>query len=322
MGLTDAFDDYQRTVNADIGQVRLARGRRGLFKDALGREDDVAGVFGSGSLARSTQLAPIHDVDLVVVFDHEVHAAWGGPGESAGDALSYLGKRVNVLLGATHGTVDQVVRLAAPRNHAVKCFLDDPDDPDAFTVDAVPALRQADGTLLIPEAANEQWVQADPEYLIREVAIRQGEWSYFRPMVRVVKDWRLGVRVDGKIKSLVMEVLALECLPTGGSRPEALRAFFTAAAVRVNEPIIDPAGLCGEIQPDLDRVGLRGALEDASDLATKACAAADDGDTAGALRTWAELFGPEFPAPAASSGSGVAAPALITPRPVKDAPQG
>jgi hypothetical protein len=321
MGLFSAFDDYQNVVNADLDQVNLARARRKVFKSALAAEHDVAEVFGSGSLARSTQLAPIHDVDMIVVFDPPEHPGWGLPGESAQESLSYLGNRVNVLLGATHGSVDQIVRLATPRNHAVKCFLDDPDDPGSFTVDAMPALRQADGTLLIPEALSKDWVPADPEYLIRQVADRQAQWLYYRPMVRVLKNWRLGVPVEGKVKSLVMEVLALECLPAAGSRPEALRAFFTAAAVRVNGSISDPAGLCGEIQPDLDKAGLRTALENASELATLACAAAADGDADQALQVWAQLFGAEFPAPAANSHPAVYAPTLITSRPVKDAPQ-
>lgn len=205
----------------------------------------------------------------------------------------------------------------------MKCFIDDPDDPDAFTVDAMPALRQPDGTLLIPEALTHQWVAADPEDLIRRVAEHQTAWSYFRPMVRVLKQWRHSAPVDGKIKSLVMEVLALECMPRAGSRSAALRAFFTAAAVRVNWPIADPAGKCGLIQPDLDTVGLRTALEAASETATRACAAAANGDTDEALRSWQEIFGTAFPAPEAKKPSPWGAgPALITPRRVKDAPQG
>jgi hypothetical protein len=149
MGLDEAFDDFQRTVDADRDQVALARDRRDVFKKAFGSEDDVTEVFGSGSLRRSTQLKPVHDVDLVVVYDQEDHPDWGQPGDSAGVALDYVRGRVNTLLGASNGTVEKLVRLARWRNHAVKCFIDDPDDPDAFTVDAMPALRQSDGTLLI-----------------------------------------------------------------------------------------------------------------------------------------------------------------------------
>ncbi|MEV4364466.1 nucleotidyltransferase domain-containing protein [Nonomuraea sp. NPDC049625] len=323
MGVDEAFDDFQKTVDADRDQVTLARDRRDTFKKAFGAERGVTEVFGSGSLRRSTQLKPVHDVDLVIVYDQEDHPSWGQPGDSAEDALDYVRQRVNVLLGGTNGTVEQLVRLARWRNHAVKCFIDPPEDPEAFTVDTMPALRQSDGTLLIPEALNKQWVVADPEDLIRRVAEHQSDWQYFRPMVRVLKQWRHSVPVEGKIKSLVMEVLALECMPRAGSRSAALRAFFTAAAVRVNWDLADPAGHCGLIQPDLDRAGLRTALEAASETATRACEAAANGDTDDALRAWQEIFGSTFPAPegkkASPWGTG---PALITPRPVKDAPQG
>jgi hypothetical protein len=323
MGVNDAFDAFQEAVDAERAQVVLARARRDIFKKALGTEADVAEVFGSGSLRRSTQLKPIHDVDLVVVYAGNDHPDWGLPGDSAEEALDYTRGRVNALLGATNGTVDKLVWRALPRNHAVKCFLDDSDDPEAFTVDTMPALRQADGTLLIPEVLSYKWVTADPEDLIQRVADHQADWSYFRPIVRVLKDWRRSVKVEGKIKSLLIEVLALECMPRSGSRAEALRAFFTAAAVRVNTPIEDPAGLCGLIQPDLDKIGLRIALEEASEIATRACEHAAAGDTDDALRAWQEIFGEDFPAPAKKKVSAaVTGPALIIPRPIKDAPQG
>jgi hypothetical protein len=120
-----------------------------------------------------------------------------------------------------------------------------------------------------------------------------------------------------------MEVLALKCMPRGGSRPEALRAFFTAAAVEVNFGVEDPAGHCGPIQDDLDIPALREALESASEAATRACALAADGDADEAQRVWQEVFGPDFPAPEKKNVSpAVAGPALVTSRPVRDAPQG
>jgi len=326
MGINDAFDELQGAVNADIGQVKVARERRDIFKKALLSEPDVLETFGSGSLSRSTQLKPIHDVDIVVVYDAAAHPGWGEPGDSAGDALTHASGQIHRLLGQTFGTVAHEVRLADPRDHAVKCFLDDKDEDEAFTVDVMPALRQSDGTLLIPETRTKRWIPANPEYLIRKVAEHQGQWEHFRPLVRVLKDWRHSAPVQGRIKSLVMEVLALQCMPKEGSRADGLKMFFTSAAARVSEGIVDPAGLCGEIQPDLDYDGLCDAFADAADLADRACAAAAAGDTDGALRLWQDIFGDEFPAPAKSKITGtpalITAPALITPRPVKDAPQG
>ncbi|MDV6286643.1 SMODS domain-containing nucleotidyltransferase [Rhodococcus jostii] len=318
MGIVQAFDDYQKTIDADHGQVKLARRRRDTFVSAFNSADDVTAVVKSGSLQRSTQLKPIHDVDIIAVFDSDRYPHWGQPGDSSEEALGRAHDIATELLGATSGTVERLIRRANPRNRAVKCFIDPPEQEKAFTVDVMPALRQSDGTLLLPSKRDREWSTADPEFLIACVAERQSESDYFRPLVRVLKDWRLDVPVDGKIKSLVMEVLALECLPTDSNRPHALRSFFTAAAVRVNYPIVDPAGHCGPIQPDVDVQGLRTALELAAENADLACTRAARNDLDGAKQAWREIFGPDFPAPAQRRVP--AAP--VVPPPIRDAPQG
>jgi hypothetical protein len=326
MTLDEAFDQYQETVDADPTQVTEARERRDTFKGALEPESDVVEVWGSGSLRRSTHTGPlIHDLDLVVVFDRDQHSGWGEPGnDTAVDALYLLHDKIKLLLG-NQGTLEQLVRRAEPRRHAVKCFIDLPGAPEGFTVDAMPALLH-DGALLIPERNDDGsslWVPADPQFLVREIARRSSDWEYFLRLVRVVKKWRKRAKVEGKVKSLVMEVLALHYLPTG-SRPEALLRFFTAAATAVgNGPVVDPADVCGEIQPDLDYVGLHKSLLEAAELADQACDAADGGRTDDAKRLWRKIFGSDFPAPA---GTVTTAPALTVPavvkRPIKDAPQG
>ena len=98
----------------------------------------------------------------------------------------------------------------------MKCFLDDPDDKDAFAVEVMPALRARTAAMRIPENHNDGWVTADPEFLIRAVAPRHREWRYFAPMVRTVKKWKDVAGLD--MKSLTAEVLALNCLP--GQTPE------------------------------------------------------------------------------------------------------
>lgn len=320
MSIDSAFDGFQKVVNADPAQVRLARERRDVFKRALRGEGDVAEVFGSGSLARSTQLKPVHDVDLIVVYDLAQHPDWGQAGESAGDSLGHAQTQVMALLGASNGTVAQLVRetRAAGRNRSVKCFIDPPDAEDAFTVDVMPALRLGNRHLLVPAARSRHWDEADPEYLIDEVAARQRQWPYFREMVRVLKDWRLDQGLE--VKSLVMEVLALECLTGTGSRSVALRDFFTAAAVEVMYGVEDPAKLCGSIQPDLDAAGLSAALGRAREAASLACVAAEAGDVDTAKNFWRQVFGADFPAPGKGSAPAVVPVAPV--RPVKDAPQG
>jgi hypothetical protein len=188
MDITNAFDELQRTINVDLDDVKEARDRRDIFKTAFAPETDVDRVFASGSLARGSQIAPIHDVDMVVVFYADDHPDWGAPGDSAEDALSEVRDRVHTLLGQSAGTVDQQVRRVDMKNHSLKCFLDDPGTENAFTVDVVPALAY-DDHLLIPQRVNKQWVQSDPEDLISRVLGRHGDWNRFVPLIRVLKRW-------------------------------------------------------------------------------------------------------------------------------------
>jgi predicted nucleotidyltransferase len=328
-----AFDDYQSFVNADPEHVKEARRRRNVFCNAFMTLKEVRETIPSGSLARGTQRDPIHDVDLIVVFDDGEHPDWDDGAGSAEAALLHTRELVTALLGATVGTFAKEVRRVDLRNHVVKCFLDDPDDPDAFAVEVMPALRRRP-TLRVPERVDDRWATVDPEFLIRQVAARHAEWRYFAPMVRVVKAWKDVVGLD--MKSLVAEVLALNCLPRPApgvalTRSEALKRFFTAAGPSVMGGVSDPSGWCGEIQPDLDRHKAYGVLREAADMAARAVEAEQRGDNDTAVCTWRAIFGSEFPTPlggcpgggSAAGGAGalLTAPTLIR-RPIKEAPQG
>jgi hypothetical protein len=318
-----AFNAYQTYVNADPDHVKEARRRRDVFRRSFGTLSEVLERVPSGSLARGTQRDPIHDVDMIMIFNEDNHKDWDTGSGSAEAALEYTRSRVNVLLG-TNGTFKEEVRFTTLRNHVVKCFLDDPDDPNAFVVEVMPALRSVDGTLRIPEKLNDHWVTADPEYLIKQVASRHAEWRFFAPMVRVIKEWKDVVGLD--MKSLVAEVLALNCLPRptvdiGLTRQVALKSFFIAAAPAVMGGVVDPANRCGEIQPDLDRNRAYDLLSEAAELAAKAVDAELNGGDDSAVEIWGEIFGKNFPKATVSSG-----PRIITPiparRPFKEAPQG
>jgi hypothetical protein len=210
------------------------------------------------------------------------------------------------------------VRYTRWRNHAVKCWLDPKDDPDAFTVDAMPALRR-DGALLVPEAVSRKWILCDPEYLIAEVAKKHTTWNKFAGSVRMLKAWA-AEQQGVKIKSLVMEVLALDVMPLGKTQPVAIKEFFVKAAAHVEAglPIDDPADLCGPIQADLDYTLFADRLRSAADDAGAAIAAQVNNNEAKAIKLWGDVFGSSFPSPPASAGTETVA----APRTVKDNPQG
>jgi Nucleotidyltransferase domain len=303
MRVDEAFDIFQGKIDADASHVRKARHRRDLFSDAFKDLEDVRQVIPSGSLARGTQLDPIHDVDLIVVFDAAVHPDWGGTGVSAGSALSYVQEWVRLLLG-DHGSVfRRAVGETLVRNHVVKCFLDprflaqDPDFKSFFAVEVMPALR-ANGALLVPERKKDQWQTVDPEWLIAEVRNRQERWRYFVRMIRVIKFWMR--HVDSGVKPLAAEVLALNCLPdliSGLPRSVALQRFFTAASTTVMLAVRDPAGHCGEIQPDLKRIHVSDLLKEAAGIAATAVTWEQQDEDHQAICCWRAVFGDNFPLP-------------------------
>jgi hypothetical protein len=331
MDITKAFAELHKVADADPEQVKEGRRRRDMFRTGFCHEDDVDDVVPSGSLARSTQRDPINDVDVIIVYHQEHHPDWGQPGESAKDALNHTAGGVHRLLGS-EGTVAQEVRLARPGNHAVKCFFDDPEDPAAFTVDAMPALRLTDGTLLVPEKESQKWIQTNPEYLFKLVADRHADWDLFRPMVRVLKLWK--DEQDTSFKSLTVEVLAIHHMPGALSVPQALYRFFNAIEGKIGQPVLDPAGLCGPTQREIDWDKAGAAVRHAARASWEAVNAQNDGDSDRAACLWHSIFGDAFPEPpggcdqAGGNGTGTLGAGLMigvgstTPRPVKDAPQG
>jgi predicted nucleotidyltransferase len=323
MSVESGFDDLQEKVDAGMAAVREARRRRDVFRTALGGLDEVKDVIPSGSLARGTHKDPIHDVDLLVVYEDDAHPDWHSSEENddtAGEALEHTRKCVKELIGR-NGTDGEEVRHTLLRNHSVKCFLDDPDDHDAFTVDVTPALRRAEGGLWIPESLSAKWVPSDPEHLMRIVADRHAEWPLFAKLVRILKRWNSDH--GGLMKSLVVELLALDHLD-GEDRPRALSKFFTSAAAAVQEPVYDPAELCGEVQPNLDRDAAEERLSEAAELAWEAVDLAGRGKGAQAMCKWRKIFGDIFPEPPGGCGSGAAAAAgaAAGKRPIRDLAQG
>lgn len=331
MDITKAFAELHNVADADPEQVREGRRRRDLFRGAFRAEEEIDDVVPSGSLARHTRRNPINDVDVIIVYHQHHHPDWGQPGESATTALDYTAGRVHMLLGSD-GTFAQEVRLARPGNHAVKCFFDDPDDPAAFTVDAMPALRLSDGTLLVPEKASDKWIQTDPEHLIKLVRDRQRDWDLFVPLIRVLKLWT-DIQ-DTSLRSLTIEVMGLNHMPGDLSAPQALYRFFNAIESQIGVAVMDPAGLCGPTQREIDWTKAGVAIRNAARASWEAITAQADGDTDRAACLWRSIFGDSFPEPAGGcqrsngEGSGGLGAGLMVGvgstkrRPVKDVPQG
>lgn len=315
-----AFKQFETTVNADPARLKEARLRRDAFVDAFKDEPDIVDAFAIGSLARKTQMAPLHDVDILVTYDGQLvtnppphFVGWAGSvalRETAHHIMRMLGPRgIRLDLLNRDGGSALHVRETFIKRHAVECAFS-LDGRGAFTVDVVPAVHHPAGGVLIPERGVDGgpacWIRSDPVYLIDCAKQFQTEWNYWVPVVRTLKYWN-NLRGAG-MSSLYVEVLAHTELPRHGPRSLAIASFFRRAQRSVSRSLEDPAGLSGKIQPDLDVDRARRCLASAAELAHQAAMAEVGGRDNDAVCAWHYLFGAEFPVPLVGCRGPVAAP--------------
>jgi hypothetical protein len=272
----DASRDIGRTIESDPIGVLLAKWRRDAFIEKLKQLPDVAEVIPSGSLARGTQIGPVHDVDLIVVFGPSAHPDYGRGRESAQAALEHLQKELLEQLHPWAGAESSLLPETELRRHVVK-YDDGWTGPyadvisSAPPVEVMPAVREG-SHLLIPERGT-GWVDVDPEKFMRQVEQRQREWKYFIEVIGMVKAWAKHNYLN--MKSLAIEVMVLKYCSRPGlfetlSYGEAVAQFFEAAARAHITSLKDPAGRCGEIDPSMNYMKLRVALDHAAGLARQA----------------------------------------------------
>jgi hypothetical protein len=307
MNSDDTFRSFSRAIATDPIGLLLAQWRREVFIRKLEHRPDVLAVIPSGSLGRGTQIGPVHDVDLIVIFDRASHPGYGQEGaESAEDAIDELDGILQTELHPWAGTMlgketekhTHVVTYRGDWSGPFKDII-----PGAPPVDVLAAVR--DGShLMIPERGK-GWIKADPEHLIRLVEQRQREWKHFKAVVGMVKAWaRLN---DLKMKNLAVEVMVLQHCPRPGffetmSVGDAMTRFFEAAAAAKIKGLKDPAGHCGEIDRKLDFGRLRDALSQSAVTARQALDTEhlerSNQLTAGQVTSnelWRKLFGKKFP---------------------------
>lgn len=311
----DGFRSFSDEIASDPIGVLLAKWRRDAFIRKLMQLPDVVEVIPSGSLARGTHIGPVHDVDLIVVFDSDQHPDYGIKGrtkkaeESAAAAITHLEGALLEQLHPWRGAAGGLGKETEQRRHVVKYNGDWTGPfkdyiPTAPPVDVMPAVREG-SHLLIPERET-GWIDADPERLIRQVAQRQREWKYFTEVTGMVKAWaKLN---DLKIKNLAVEVMVLKYCPRPRlfetlSVGDAVARLFEAAAKAHLTSLRDPAGRCGEIDPNINFGRLRRALDDASGLAELAMDAEHAwknrhyavGEVIHPDVYWRKLFGKKYP---------------------------
>ena len=176
----------------------------------------------------------------------------------------------------------------------------------------MPALRLSNGTLLVPEKASETWIQTDPEHLIKLVGDRQTAWDLFVPMVRVLKLW------EGRPGHQPQVADRRGHGPQPHARrdlsaPQALYRFFNAMEGKIGVAVMDPAGLCGPTEREIDWTKAGDAIRRAARASWEAVTAQADGDTERAACLAVDLRGGVPRAARREAGRTAAAPARSEP---------
>ena len=316
MDSDDAFRRFGRDIESDPIGVLLAKWRRDAFIHALQQLPDVVEVIPTGSLARGTQIGPVHDVDLIVVFDGDAHPDYGSGSESAHAAMTHLQGEIMQQMHPWRGNEPSLLKETEIRSHVVTCLgvSTGPFEglvPSAPPVDVMPAARHG-SHLRVPELRKDvsnwlgkDWIDIDPEKFMHLVEQREREWKYFKAVIKLVKAW---AEHNGlKMKTMAIEVMVLKYCPRPGlfetlTVGEALARFFEAAAKAHITSLKDPAGWCGEIDPGMNYAALRRALGEAAGLSRQAIdaeRAIADGHAAINVPDpdvlWRKLFGRKFP---------------------------
>ena len=295
----EAFEAHERAIRVPDAQNDEAKGLHPpLREEVTGRpglryEDS----FLNGSYRRKTQIAPLGDLDVVIVLG-PVRGRM--PLESPAHALERI---------AEAALACKAVRRIEPIGvRAVTCVLWDSD----ITVDLVPALEHVDGDRLWlcrhkPAEGLMDWTLEHPRGQIRAAsATNEACGGTYIPLVRVAKGWncRVGPGDDKLLPSYAME--AATCRALGG-RPADFAPGLAGAYAVLEERLARRLALPDPGNPDRDVLELldedrRQRAIPVVQRAAREASRALSLTLEGALSVWGELLGPTFPGPEQRTG--------------------
>lgn len=193
-----------------------------------------AGEFGnrildsylSGSYARGTAIAPIDDVDIIVVVDPEgwprrflnSHPEPDRILQSFARAIRYRYPQSSV----------RVQRRSVRLNlyH--------------LNIDVVPAVEVdgGDHRIEIPDAESDDWIRSAPKMHTQIAAdINQAQGGRFKPLVKLLKSWNSALPETANLKSFAVETIAARLFKNVGlpRLQDGLRFFFDFLAEQANQ---------------------------------------------------------------------------------------
>lgn len=277
-----AFDECDDNLKLDPRERLRAEALHRQISDVLQQAGLIVLAFLQGSFARKTMIAPLRDVDKVMVL---------------APTLRGLGP-VAVL-----DRIEAELRIAFPgakferTRHSLKIDF----GPTSFDFDAVPAWEtdSDDDDVLIANAESGGWDRSNTRELMRAVSVRNSETGR-----RFVHQARMGKQVikhllEGSIPGLHVESWAYIAITDRLPHDEACARLLETGARLLGTPYYEPTGrdlISSRMKPDIVEAA-KPVLGLAAGDARFARRLADAGDHDEAIRIWHSLLGDCFPAP-------------------------
>lgn len=278
----DAFFEYDENLKLDPDERAAAQEIHNEITAVLIDKRLIVAAFLQGSFARKTMIAPLRDVDKIVVLHGDLD------GLSPEEVMD---------------RIEEAVRIAYPdvvfdrSRHALQIDFGE----DSFYFDTVPAWESDtdDDDVMIANRETGGWERSNTRELIRIVAERNqatgGVWIHqVRMGKQVIKHL-----LDGIVPGLHVESWAYIAVAEGLDHDEALARILEHGAQLLGSIYTEPTGvdtISDRLKPDVIATA-KPVLEDAARRAREARDLADAGDHNEAIRIWHELCGDCFPAP-------------------------
>ena len=199
--LDEILEGFVKSVEPTPVQKEDARRSHNRLRDLLrtgNMEERILGCYLSGSYSRHTAIAPLDDVDIIILIDH---TKW-----PIGLFSTFPSPRA--VLQTFEGAIryrypDSGVR-AQRRSIGLKLWRMDLD-----VVPAIPESPESD-RIRIPDADRDEWIVSAPKVhkeVASEVNSKQG--NLFIPLVKLLKHWNSQLPSTVRLKSFAIETLAV-----------------------------------------------------------------------------------------------------------------
>jgi Second Messenger Oligonucleotide or Dinucleotide Synthetase domain len=290
---TEAFDKFDDKLKLDPAERLRAETCHNEITLLLQSKGLITSAFLQGSFARKTMIAPLRDIDKVVILAESLRAL------SPDEVMDRLEDALHV--AHPKATFDRT-------RHSLKIDFGN----DSFRFDVVPAWETFtdDDDVLIANRDTAGWGRSNTRELMRVVAERNEDCNgRFIHVVRMIKHL-VAYGMDEVIPGLHVESIAYAAVQTPMPYPKASVAVVDAATQLLGNHYTEPTGedRISDRLTDNERALAQNAFSAAAVKAREARALAEAGDHTNAIRVWRELFGEPFPAPEGQSlGAALAA---------------